>query len=101
MLKRILIIIASLIAVYIVLVGIELYRFNNDTGKPPIILLDQDEINISSSIGRVDKSYYGLGYTIKYKYNIICEENSDVISVQILEGDFKLFNKILLATWIS
>ena len=48
-------------------------------------------MDLSSEVGLVYKKIIGLGFTVKYKYSVEKEENSDSIQVIILSGEFKLF----------
>ncbi|MDD4706109.1 MAG: hypothetical protein PHS24_02715 [Bacilli bacterium] len=98
--KKVLIIIGFLLLIYLIFIFIETKRFNNNTKIEPLILLNQDKIDIASEEGMVKKKYFGLGYTIEYEFLVNKKENKPV-QIDVISGEFRLFDKILLSAWIQ
>ncbi|MDD2238918.1 MAG: hypothetical protein PHH51_03455 [Bacilli bacterium] len=99
--KKVLIILCFLILIYIIFIFIEIKRFNNSTKIEPLILIDQDKIDLTSEEGMVNKKYIGLGYTIEYEFFVDKKENNENTQVDVVSGEFRLFDKILLSAWIQ
>lgn len=76
-------------------------RFKNNTKIEPIILINQDKIDLTSEVGKVNKKYFGFGYTIEYEFFVDKQEDSDQVQINVISGEFKLFDKILLSAWIQ
>lgn len=72
---------------------IEVKRFDN--GKKPLITIDKEEIKIDDS-NKMEK-ITGLGYVIEYDMPIT-KKNTGVLSG---EGNFKLFGKFIVSSWIA
>lgn len=42
---------------------------------------------------------YGTGFTVEYEYFVQREENSNNQINEVISGEFKLFDKIILSAW--
>ncbi len=96
LIRYIIVVLTVLISLYTLLIVIESIRFNNEVGVHPIIKIDEEKKVLGFESGIVDKTYTGIGYTFTYEYNVVREENSDVVNIQVISGKFKLFGKVLL-----
>lgn len=93
--KKVLNILILIVLVYSIFIFIEVKRFNNNTKIEPLILLNHDKIDLTSEVGKINKKYFGLGYTIEYE--IFINDNAQ----NVVSGEFRLFDKILLSAWIQ
>ena len=94
--KKVLNILILIVLVYSIFIFIEVKRFNNNTKIEPLILLNHDKIDLTSEVGKINKKYFGLGYTIEYEIFI-----SNDAQINVVSGEFRLFDKILLSAWIQ
>lgn len=85
---------------YIIFIGIELTRFNNSIGAIPLINIDKKTVNIDEEENTIREKNYGIGYTIEYEYLVNRKDGSDNQLLKLISGEFKLFNKFTLNTWI-
>lgn len=93
--KKVLNILILIVLVYFIFIFIEVKRFNNNTKIEPLILLNHDKIDLTSEVGKINKKYFGLGYTIEYE--IFINDNAQ----NVVSGEFRLFDKMLLSAWIQ
>ncbi|MDD3895996.1 MAG: hypothetical protein PHP49_03110 [Bacilli bacterium] len=93
--KKVLNILILIVLVYSIFIFIEVKRFNNNTKIEPLILLNHDKIDLTSEVGKINKKYFGLGYTIEYE--IFINDNAQ----NVVSGEFRLFDKMLLSAWIQ
>ncbi len=100
-LKIIGIVFVTIVICYVLYVGIELIRFNNNFGVYPLINLGAIDIDVNVESNLQKKRIYGIGYIIEYEYIKQQEEDSDIRLNKIISGKFKLFNEFLLSSWIE
>lgn len=99
-LKLIGIIFIIIVVCYIIFIGIELIRFNNSIGAIPLINIDKKTVNIDEEENTLQEKNYGIGYTIEYEYLVNRKDGSDNQLLKLISGEFKLFDKFTLNTWI-
>ena len=99
-LKLIGIIFIIIVVCYIIFIGIELTRFNNSIGAIPLINIDKKTVNIDEEENTLQEKNYGIGYTIEYEYLVSRKDGSDSQLLKLISGEFKLFDKFTLNTWI-
>ena len=99
--KKAIVIILAILMIYVTFISIEVIRFNNKPGSKPVIMLKEEKIDITKETGVVVKDYVGIGYTITYNYNVEYKKGSDLASIMILKGNFKLFNKYSLSMFVQ
>lgn len=92
-LKIIGIVLLSLVLIWCLYVTVEAIRLRTmKLGLEPLIALERGEDDT--------KLYYkGLGYSVTYQ--IHKKQNYDLILTSILGGEFRLFDKILIWSWIE
>lgn len=90
--KKILSVVAVLLAVYIAFVAVDCIRLKNTfKEKAPLI-------TIASSENENEISYKGLGYTVRYRKGL--DENGN--ETEFVSGaEFWMFGKIILWGWIA
>ena len=90
--KKAFLIIGIIIFVYTVLICIECFRFYHFLCSKPLITIS--EVEEENQI-----TYYGMGYSILYKYNTH-QYSNDNIGREIYSGEFRLFS-IPIQDWIT
>ena len=79
---------------------VEITRFNNSIGAIPLINIDKKIVNIDEEENTIREKNYGIGYTIEYEYLVNRKDGSDNQLLKLISGEFKLFDKFTLNTWI-
>lgn len=97
--KIIFIILVAIIISYSLLIVAEVHRFNNTPSRKPLIVIKIDT-EIKQGQETYSESYTGLGYKVKYECRKE-EKSTDNHVVIVLSGDFYLFGKIRLSSWIQ
>ena len=98
--KLIGIIFIIIVVCYTIFIGIELTRFNNNIGAIPLVNIDKKTVNIDEEENTLREKKYGIGYTIEYEYLVNRKDGSDNQLLKLISGEFKLFDKFTLNTWI-
>ena len=93
--KKITLIIISIIMVYSSYITIEVIRFNKNLGMKPLITIT------TSTKEKEYIEYTGITYKVKYTYYKIQDESSDHIEFVHSSGTFKLFGKFPISMWIT
>lgn len=91
----------SIVVCYIVYIGVEVFRFNNNTITLPLISVGESSIAAEAGSNHLKEKYPGLGYTFEYECVVEQDEGSDDQLLKIISGEMKLFDKFLLCAWIS
>ena len=81
----------SLIAFYSVFITVEAVRLQGDIGKKPVITVAEERT-------RDSVKYYGLGYSVIYRFG---EWSEGTVLPNGCGAEFRLFDKILLWGWIE
>lgn len=97
--KIIFIILVVIIISYSLLIVAEVYRFNNVPSRKPLIVTKADT-EIKQGQETYTEIYTGLGYKVEYKCRRE-EHSTDNHVVIVLGGDFYLFSKIRLSSWVQ
>lgn len=93
--KKVVLIIISIITIYLLYITIELIRFNKNIQIKPLI-------TIKTSIKKNEYiEYTGITYKVKYTYYKIQDEESGNIEFAHSAGEFKLFGKFPISMWIT
>ncbi len=106
MLKKILIVICSIILVYFAFIFEESIRLKNDTESKPLIILDkvfcdkEDAICYGNDL-EYKEEYISLGFNYIQRYALDEQASEDNLSYHIVAEEFWLFNKFLIWGWIS
>lgn len=100
-LKMVILVLISIIIIYAIYIGVEVYRFNNKLGRKPLITTGTINVKIAAGNNLQIEKINGLGFSIQYEYLVSYKENSDHQVLQVFSGNFKLFDKILLSAWVS
>ncbi len=98
-LKIVGIVFVAIIVAYALLVTVELIRFNNHLGVEPLIKTRVTDFYVSTGRELPKEKMYGIGYTVEYEYFIQRKENSDNQINEVISGEFKLFDKVILSAW--
>ena len=85
------------IFIYGFYLGIELVRFNTKIGCKPLINIGNIDVDVTEN-DKFSEKYKGLGFTIEYKLKTT-KNTGDLIINDVLSGEFKLFDKILLLAY--
>jgi len=101
LLRAIRIILVLFILSYILFIIFEVLRFDNNLGVAPTIVVGPVDIHVEAESNLQKEKISGLGYTIEYEYVVERDLNSDVQTNKIISGTFKLFDKIILSSWIE
>ena len=80
--KKVLIVIVSLLIIYLLYIGIDYFRLKNDMGLKPLITLDE-------VITEEEERHTGLGYVVTY--HLDCKQEDDVKLCKIISSEYSLF----------
>ena len=94
--KKILTIILSIVCIYILFVGEECIRLNNNVNSKPVIILKEED-----NFDKNEYTYYSLGFKLKKEYLVDEKSHDDLRFLNIVGEEFYLFDKILLWAWIE
>ena len=98
-LKIIGIILIAIIVIFTLFVIVELTRFNNHLGVEPLIKTGVTDFYVGTDSNLSKEKMHGIGFTVEYEYFVQREENSDNQINEVISGEFKLFDKIILSAW--
>ena len=98
-LKIVGIILIVIIVIYTLFVTVELIRFNNNLGVEPLIKTGVIDSYVSTDSNLSKEEMYGIGFTVEYEYFVQREENNNNQINEVISGEFKLFDKIILSAW--
>ena len=100
-LKIIFVSILSFIFLFIIFIIIEVVRFNNNLYIKPMIQIGPIETKIEVGNNIHNEKMKGIGYTLEYEYVAIRKEDSDHQTNKLVSGNFKLFGKFMIFSWIE
>ena len=98
-LKIIGIILIAIIVIFTLFVIVELTRFNNHLGVEPLIKTGVTDFYVGTDSNLSEEKMHVIGFTVEYEYFVQREENSDNQINEVISGEFKLFDKIILSAW--
>lgn len=96
--KVVCLIVLILLVVYGIYLGVELERFSSKLGCRPLIIIGNTETFVEVGSSKTKEKIKGLGFTIEYEVKTT-KQTEDLVVVDVLAGQFKLFDKILLMAY--
>ncbi len=101
--KKVLIIFTIIIGIFALFITEESIRLNKIKGSKPLIVFNQTKCGPScAEIGKeITIEYWGLGYKLNIRYYHSPESSEDKDVYKITGEEFRLFNKLLIWTWIE
>ena len=96
--KVVCLIILIFLVIYGVYLGVELERFSSKLGCRPLIIIGNTETFVEVGSSKTKEKIKGLGFTIEYEVKTT-KQTEDLVVVDVLAGQFKLFDKILLMAY--
>lgn len=91
-------IVLILLVIYGIYLGVELERFSSKLGCRPLIIIGNTETFVEVGSSKTKEKIKGLGFTIEYEVKTT-KQTEDLVVVDVLAGQFKLFDKILLMAY--
>lgn len=91
-------IVLIILVVYGIYLGVELERFSSKLGCRPLIIIGNTETFVEVGSSKTKEKIKGLGFTIEYEVKTT-KQTEDLVVVDVLAGQFKLFDKILLMAY--
>lgn len=99
--KIVVVILLAVIIAYSIFITVEVSRFNNNLGVKPLITIGTIDVNIKAGTNITEEKINGIGYTIEYEHLVKREETTDIQIDKVISGQFKLFDKFILSSWIE
>lgn len=96
--KVVCLIVLILLVVYGIYLGVELERFSSKLGCRPLIIIGNTETFVEVGSNKTKERIKGLGFTIEYEIKTT-KQTEDLVVIDVLAGQFKLFDKILLMAY--
>ncbi len=96
--KVVCLIVLIILVVYGIYLGVELERFSSKLGCRPLIIIGNTETFVEVGSSKTKEKIKGLGFTIEYEVKTT-KQTEDLVVVDVLAGQFKLFDKILLMAY--
>ena len=96
--KVVCLIVLIILVVYGIYLGVELERFSSKLGCRPLFIIGNTETFVEVGSSKTKEKIKGLGFTIEYEVKTT-KQTEDLVVVDVLAGQFKLFDKILLMAY--
>ncbi len=96
--KVVCLIILIFLVIYGIYLGIELERFSSKLGCRPLIIIGDTNTYVEAGSKTTKEKIKGLGFTVEYEIKTT-KQSEDLVMVDVLAGQFKLFDKILLMAY--
>ena len=96
--KIVCLIILGFLIIYGVYLGVELEIFSSKKGCRPLITIGNIETYVEVGSKKTKEKITGLGFTVEYEIKTT-KKSDDLVMIDVLAGQFKLFDKILLMAY--
>lgn len=97
--KVVCLIILIFLVIYGVYLGVELKRFSSKLGCRPLITIGNIETYVEAGSKKTKEKITGLGFTVEYEIKTT-KKSDDLVMIDVLAGQFKLFDKVILMAYV-